>query len=71
MPEIIDDGVTGRLVEPGAVEPLAAALTGLLAGPDQAPKMGRAAHAKVMNGNRWFDVIDRVAAHLDTTMSVT
>ena len=64
MPEIVDDGITGRLVAPGKVEPLAAALTELLTDPDKAAEMGRAAHAKVMHGDRWSDVIDRVATHL-------
>jgi glycosyltransferase involved in cell wall biosynthesis len=64
MPEIIDDGVTGRLVAPGEPEPLAAALIALLADPAKASAMGRAAHAKVANGDRWSDVIDRVAAQL-------
>jgi starch synthase len=64
MPEIIADGVTGILVARGSVEALAAALIDLLADRDRARALGRAGYAKVMNGYRWSDVIDRVAAHL-------
>ena len=64
MPEIIDDGLTGRLVHPREVEPLAAALIELLSEPRKAAAMGRAAHAKVMRGYTWDDVIDRVARSL-------
>jgi glycosyltransferase involved in cell wall biosynthesis len=65
MPEIIDEGVTGLLVAPHEAEPLADALVELLTNPDRAAAMGRAAHAHVLQGNRWSDVIDRVAAHLE------
>jgi glycosyltransferase involved in cell wall biosynthesis len=64
MPEIIDDGVTGRLVAPGKAQPLAEALIELLADPTGAATMGRAAHAKVVHGDSWADVVDRIATHL-------
>lgn len=65
MPEIIDDGITGRLVPPGQSEPLAAVLTEMLTDPEITAVMGRAAYDEVMTGNSWSDVIDRVAAQLD------
>jgi starch synthase len=65
IPEIIDDGVTGRLVAPSEPEPLAAALVELLGDPDKASQMGHAAHANVLRENRWSDVVDRLLAHLD------
>jgi glycosyltransferase involved in cell wall biosynthesis len=66
MPEIIDEGVTGRLVPRSEPEPLAQALVELLTDPDRASAMGRAAHARVLREHRWTDVLDRVMAHLDT-----
>jgi glycosyltransferase involved in cell wall biosynthesis len=65
MPEIIDDGVTGRLVESHQSEPLADALIELFTDPAKAAAMGRVAHAKVCQERRWTDVADRVLAHLD------
>jgi glycosyltransferase involved in cell wall biosynthesis len=47
IPELVEDGVTGRLVPPGDAPALAAALTGLLDRPDVAARMGRAAWARV------------------------
>jgi glycosyltransferase involved in cell wall biosynthesis len=69
MPEIIDDGVTGRLAPRGEAEPLADVLTELLTDSATAAMMGHAAHAHVKNGNTWTDVLDRVAAHLHTSPS--
>jgi glycosyltransferase involved in cell wall biosynthesis len=60
MPEIIDDGRTGLLVEPGDVTGLAGALATLLADPDRAAAMGRAAHDEVHERHRWTDVADRI-----------
>jgi glycosyltransferase involved in cell wall biosynthesis len=47
IPELVEDGGTGRLVPPGDAPALAAALTGLLDRPDVAAWMGRAAWARV------------------------
>jgi glycosyltransferase involved in cell wall biosynthesis len=67
MPEIIDEGVTGRLVPRYEPEPLADALTELLTDTAGTAAMGHAAHAKVIHGYRWSDVLDRVAQHLDAS----
>jgi len=64
MPEIIDDGVTGRLVAPGAPQPLAEALIELLADPARAARMGRAGYEQVRRERRWTNVADRVLEHL-------
>ena len=46
IPELIEDGVTGRLVAPDAVDVLADALAGLIAAPDERVRLGAAgAHA--------------------------
>jgi glycosyltransferase involved in cell wall biosynthesis len=67
MAEIIDEGVTGYLVPRYEAEPLAGALIEMLTNPDKTAAMGNAAHANVLQGKRWSDVIDRVMAHLDVS----
>jgi glycosyltransferase involved in cell wall biosynthesis len=47
IPELVDDGRSGFLVEPGDVEGLAAALERLAADPHTAAAMGRAGRVKV------------------------
>jgi glycosyltransferase involved in cell wall biosynthesis len=64
IPEIIEDGVTGRLVPRSEAEPLAGALTELLADPETADRMGRAAHAHVLGAGTWDHVAARVATHV-------
>ncbi len=46
IPEIIEDGVTGRLVPPARVEPLAEALRELVDSPARREEMGRSALAR-------------------------
>jgi glycosyltransferase involved in cell wall biosynthesis len=64
MPEIIEDGVTGRLVTAGSPQPLADALVELLTDPDRLATMGSAAHATVQRERTWAHVTDRVLSHL-------
>jgi glycosyltransferase involved in cell wall biosynthesis len=47
IPELIDDGVNGRLVRPGSRADLADALTSLAIGPEQRIALGRAARERV------------------------
>jgi glycosyltransferase involved in cell wall biosynthesis len=47
VPELVDDGATGLLVPPGDATALADALTGLLADPSAADRMGRAGWARI------------------------
>lgn len=49
VPEIVEDGVSGRLVPPDDAPALAAALSGLLAEPQAAAAMGRAGRAAVLS----------------------
>jgi glycosyltransferase involved in cell wall biosynthesis len=49
IPEVIQDGVTGRLVPPGDVEALAAALSELLCDRDRADKMAQTACSRVVS----------------------
>jgi glycosyltransferase involved in cell wall biosynthesis len=48
VPEVVEDGVTGRLVPPRAPEALAGAILDLLADPDAARRMAEAGHARAV-----------------------
>lgn len=47
IPELIDDGVSGRLVRPGSIDDLVEALSELLSDPDLRRRLGHAARARV------------------------
>ena len=47
IPELVEDGVSGRLVAPGDTSGFAAAMADLLADPARARAMGRAGRQKV------------------------
>lgn len=64
MPELIEDGVSGRLIAREAVEPLADALCEVLTAPEMAARMGRAGYERVQRELRWEHVIDRVMGRL-------
>lgn len=64
MPEIIDDGHTGRLVARGEPEPLAEAIVGLLSNPQTCEQMGRRGHARILQELTWDHVADRVVRRL-------
>ena len=51
--ELVIDGLTGRLVQPEAVEPLRECLRSLLAEPDLQERMGRAARSRVQMEYSW------------------
>lgn len=69
MPEIIDDGVTGLLVPPGAPLPLADALVGLLGDAQRAEAMGKAAQQRVRQGSTWDDVVARMAPYIEQAVA--
>ena len=48
VPEVVEDGVTGRIVPPRSPEALAAAILDLLADPDAAGRMAAAGHARAV-----------------------
>jgi glycosyltransferase involved in cell wall biosynthesis len=60
MPEIIDDGVTGRLVAPGDETELAAALADLLGDPVRAWQMGEEGRRRVLASDTWTCVVERM-----------
>lgn len=68
-PEMITDGVTGRLVEPGDVNALADALLQVLLEPDSAALLGAAARREVESRFTWDAVVDRMAPVLERLMA--
>ena len=60
--EVVDDGVTGILVPPGAPDALAAAITKLYRSPELLAEMGRAALARSASftWGRSIDILERV-----------
>jgi glycosyltransferase involved in cell wall biosynthesis len=70
MPEIIDDGATGRLVAPGEPVPLADVLIELLSDPVKRAAMGTAAYETVSRERRWSHVADRVLARLAAELAI-
>lgn len=59
VPEVVDHGVTGYLVEPGNVEELRGRLAELLADRAKASRMGQAARDRVLDRFTWQAVADR------------
>ncbi len=53
LPDAVEDGVTGRLVEPGARESLAAAVLELLANRDACERLGQAARSQAAERLAW------------------
>jgi glycosyltransferase involved in cell wall biosynthesis len=62
LPQVIQDGVTGRLVAERDAAGLADAISGLLAQPAAAQAMGRAARAHVGRAFSWPAVAERLEA---------
>lgn len=62
VPDVIDEGLDGMLVEFGNPDDLAGAIQSLLADPDRARSMGRNGRAKVENRYTWDHVHDRLKA---------
>jgi glycosyltransferase involved in cell wall biosynthesis len=60
VPEIVEDGNTGRLVAPGDAESLAGALIDLLMDPDKARAYGDAGFRKYRQQFTWAKVAERV-----------
>ncbi len=62
VPEIVVDGVTGLLVEPGNAEALAASLTKLLLRPELGTAMGQAGHQRLIEAFSVRNNIDQTQA---------
>jgi starch synthase len=59
IPEVVEDGKTGLLVEPGRPDELAAAIRRLLEDPAQARAMGQAGRRRVEEKFSWASVAER------------
>jgi starch synthase len=59
IPEVVVDGETGRLVEPGDVAALGQALRETLAEPGRAGRMGEAGRRRVEAHFSWDRIADR------------
>jgi starch synthase len=64
VPELIEDGVNGRLVPPDDPAALANALATLIADPATRLRLGRAGRARVLEHFAMAPGIDRLAARL-------
>lgn len=62
VPEIVEDGVTGLLVEPGDVQALSDAVARLLGDRALAERMGQAGRAAVLERFNWEHCADRCVA---------
>lgn len=70
-PEMIEDGVTGRLVEPGDAKALAAALLQVLLDPELADRIGSAGRHEVEQRFTWDAVVARMTPVLDELLGET
>lgn len=61
-PDVVQDGVTGRLVPYGDARALADALAALLADPEARRRMGAAGRARALADFSWDAVVDRTLA---------
>ena len=64
VPEIVVDGVTGRLVPAGDADALAGALIAVLSDPEAARQAGRAGRERVESLYTWDAVVDRMSPAL-------
>jgi glycosyltransferase involved in cell wall biosynthesis len=64
LPDMVNDGVTGRLVPPGGVEQLAEALIELLGDPARCRQLGEAGHRLARERYTWPAVGARLRAEI-------
>jgi glycosyltransferase involved in cell wall biosynthesis len=69
MPEIIDEGVTGLLVEPRDVDGLAAAMTRLVDDPEAARAMGEAGFRRLHDRFTWDHVAGRMVDAIEARLA--
>ncbi|MDJ0786500.1 MAG: glycosyltransferase family 4 protein [Myxococcota bacterium] len=68
LPEVVGpDGEAGRLVPPRDAKALAAAISDILAEPDGAVRLGRAARARVLETFRWSDAARKLVDVFEET----
>jgi len=70
IPDVIDDGVHGRLVEPGDPEALAAVLEDFARRSDAALRLGRAGQRRVREQYTWERVVEQFETVYDEVMGL-
>lgn len=65
IPEMVIDGYTGKLVEPGNSESLAGAIAHLLSNPELTRQMGRKAHYVAKETFTWDVIVSRMSLHIE------
>lgn len=69
VPDMVQDGVNGYLVEPGQVEPLALALDKVLADEQLRETMGQRSYERALDRYNWTRVGERIRARVLRTVS--
>lgn len=64
VPEVVEHGVTGILVNPDQVNELAIAMIDVLQHPDKAQAMANAARQKIVNGYAWQHLVSKLEQEL-------
>ncbi len=64
VPDMVEDGVNGFLVEPGKVEPLAQALCALLDSPQRCRQFGQRSYEKAVERYTWEGTGQRIRARI-------
>ena len=64
LPDIVEDGVTGRLTTTRTAQGLAEMLIDVLSDPKRASQMGRAAHRRFHDVLDWPHVVDRLLSRV-------
>ncbi len=64
MPEVVEHGVTGVLVNPKQADELAVAIIDVLQHPHKAQRMANAARQKVVSGYAWEHLVNQLEQRL-------
>ena len=68
IPEVVDHGLTGLLVEPGDTAAVADAMIQLGQDPERANRMGRAGYDRVHAYFTWEKIVDELIAAIDSRL---
>ncbi len=66
MTEIVNDGVTGLLTDPGDIQALANAITTIISEPETAKKMGEAGRKRVLKYYTWEQIAKSLVFNYET-----
>ena len=71
VPDIVQDGETGFLTEPGDVRGVAEAISALLSDPEQARSFGWLGQRRMQQRYTWPRVVEKIAGQIRETLSST